>query len=370
MLNPNFRANDAVSVDASQPAHDAIPLAVLIATDDQATAQALVTACEFMTSFACRVRVAALRGDPAHLRVRPDEILIVDMANAFGRRLDPACYPASPSISVLHAPDDRGAVEFPQTHAALRFADIAPAALELAVRVAQYNCRSTMLARRAAESAERSAVAAREAQSRAREEISPIAHALEGLLEIMSADADAADAPAPSQFRLLRNWTRDLVRAIGRYQDGTGPVATPADVGAIVEDAVALFRPKADGLGHTVVLSTPAEPVLAPVDRQLLQTAVRQLIECALDREGSDRRIDIVLWRSMEDVRLALVSGPPVRRDPEAADECALPPVRAAGLADADFVGALALLRELGATIESNCATTSGASLLVSLPLA
>ncbi len=371
MLNRNFKTAAAVEFDAEPvlPTHDAVALAVVIATDDPANAQALVAACELMPAFACRVRVAALLGDPARLRARPDEILIVDLANTFDSRLDSSRYPASPCISIVHAADSHS-VDLAHTHAALRFADLTPAALELAVRLAQQNCRSTMIARRAAEAAERAAIGAREAQSRALDEISPIAHALQGLLEIMSADADTPDAQAPTQFRLLQNWARDLVSAVGRHQDAVASISAEADLTAIVEDAIALLKPKSDGLGQTVVFSAPGEPVLTPVDAQRLQAAVRQLIECALDREGGDRRIDIVLWRSMEDVRLALVSGPPVRRGLEAEEDCALPPVRAAGFADAGYIGALALLRELGAVVEANCANASGASLLVSMPLA
>lgn len=371
MLNRNFKTAVADEFDnePALPTHDSVPLSVVIATDHPANAQALVAACELMSAFACRVRVASLHGDPARLRARPDEILIVDLANAFDSRLDPSRYPASPCISIVHAADSHS-VDLAHTHAALRFADLTPAALELAVRLAQNNCRSTMIARRAAEAAERAAVAAREAQSRALEEISPSAHALQGLLEIMSADADAPNGQATAQFKLLQKWARDLIGAVGRHQDAVAAISAETDLTAIVEDAIALLKAKSDGLGHTVVFSAPGEPVLTPVDAQRLQAAVRQLIECALDREGSARRIDIVLWQSMEDVRLALVSGPPARRGLESDENCAPPPVRAAGLPDAGYVGALALLRELGATIEAKCADASGASLLISMPLA
>ncbi|MCB1540789.1 MAG: hypothetical protein KDJ25_08050 [Rhodoblastus sp.] len=372
MFNPKAVANGDVRSEIEHVhSGDARPLAIAIVTDDHTTAQALATACEFMPAFDCRVRIAALRDDPAHLRPQPDEVLILDTANARDRRLDPSRYAASPCVSVIHATEQGDDADEPQSHATILYADLSPTALEVAVRAAQRNCRALMTARRAQEAAERSALAASDGRRRILEEIGPIAHALEGLLDIISAEENATGGAAAMQFGLLRNWTRDLMNTVARHQDAAAiPVGAEAELGAIVEDAVALFRCKSDGLGHTVVLSSPSEPVVVRADPRRLQTAVRQLIESVLDRETRDRRIDIVLWRSMEECRLAFVSGPPVRRGGETDEECAAPSVRPAGLADSRFVSALAQLRELGAVVESTCATATGSNLLISLPIA
>lgn len=236
---------------------------------------------------------------------------------------------------------------------------------------ARDDCRALTTAHRTIEALERSALAAHEGQRRLIEEIGPIAHALQGLLDIIGAKGGRNEGPDPTQFELLRNWTQDLVRAVRRHQDAAAPSAVArADIGAIVDDAVALFRDKCDARGHIVVLSGPSEPILAPVDPQRLQGALRQLIESAFDREACDRRIDIVLWRSREECRLAFVSGPPVRRGMETAEDSPPPPpVRPDGLADTRFMGALAQLRELGAVVETNCVDAFGSNLLLSLPV-
>lgn len=236
----------------------------------------------------------------------------------------------------------------------------------------QDNSRALTTAGRTIDALERSALAAREGQRRIIEEIGPIAHALQGLLDIMIADGAEGKGPDPAQFGLLRGWTHDLVHAVRRHQDAAAPSAVAhADIGAIVDDAVALFRDKCDALGHTVVLSGPPEPILAPIDPRRLQGALRQLIESVFDREARDRRIDIVLWRSLEECRLAFVSGPPVRRGFETTEDGPPPPpVRPAEPADTRFMGALAQLRELGAVVETNCADALGSNLLVSLPVA
>lgn len=232
----------------------------------------------------------------------------------------------------------------------------------------QDNCRALAAAHRTIESLERSALAARESQRRIIEEIGPIAHALRGLLDVM---ASGCEGPDPARFGLLRSWTHDLIDVVRRHQDAAAPSAVArADIGAIVDDAVALFRDKCDALGHTVILSSPPEPILAPIDTQRLQGALRQLMESVFDREARDRHIDIVLWRSLDECRLAFVSRPPVRRSFETAEDCPPTPVRPAGLADTRFMGALAQLRELGAVVETHCADAHGSNLLVSLPVA
>lgn len=371
MFNPQTRASDSARPDFSaSPSRDAIPLAIAIVTDDHATAQALVTACEFMPSFSCRVRVAALRDDPAQFRAAPDEVLILDAANAIGRRVDPARFPASPCLSIVHAGQGGAEPDEAAAHARLAFQALSPAVLELAIRSAQENCRALILARRKVEMAERAASAAREGQRRIVEEIGPIAHALEGLLDIMSAEP-ADSLPNPTQFGLLRNWTRDLLRVVNRHQDAAAvPVGGHADMTAIVEDAVALFRSKCADLGHTVVLSSPNEPVMVAADPRRLRGTVNQLMESLFDREARDRRIDIVLWRSMDECRLAVVCGARVRRGHEADDPAEAAPLRAAGPADARFMAAMAQLRELGAAVETSRASEACSGILASLPVA
>ena len=374
MFNPNARASDPArenSLDASTTS-TGTPLSVAIVSDDHATVQALVSACEFMLAFESRLRVAALHDDPAHMRAQPNEVLILDAANAHDRRVDPAHYPASPCVVLIHdgaSPDEAACAA--QAHASLLCSQLSPAALELAIRTAQQNWRALTVARRTIEFVERSALTARDGQRRILEEIGPIAHALEGLLDIMSAEeATASGGPTPTQLNLLRNWTRDLVRTVGRHQDAAAiPAGARADMTSIVEDAVALFRSKCDALGHTVVLSSPSEPVTVAAEPRRLRAAVIQLMESVFDRESRDRRIDIVHWRSMDESRLAFVSGPPVRRGLDATETIA-PPVRTAGVADERFIGALAQLRELGAVVETSCANAFGTSLLVSLPVA
>lgn len=232
------------------------------------------------------------------------------------------------------------------------------------------NCCAPAVAGRAIQPLERSAPARCDGTRRLIEEIAPIAHALDGLLEIMNAEGAESGAPSPAQLGLLRNWTHDLVLAVRRHQDGAAPpAATRADIGAIVDDAVALFRDSCNARGHTVVLSGPSEPILAPVDPQRLQSAIRQLMESVFEREGRDRHIDIVLWRSIGECRLAFVSRPPVPRGFETAEETPAP-ARPAGPADARFMGALAQLRELGAAVETSSGAAPGSNLLVSLPVA
>lgn len=233
----------------------------------------------------------------------------------------------------------------------------------------------------AADSLEREALAAHDGKHRLIEEIAPIAHALEGLLEIMNAGRSEAETPDAAQFGLLRDWTRDLAHILRRHRDAMAPpAAARADMGAMLDDAVALFRDRCDSRGQTVVLSNPAEPVMVRMNPQRLQSAVCQLMESLFDREPSDRRIDIVLWRSMEECRIAFVSAPLVRRGVEASEAPAPPPLRPAGLPDGRFIDALARLRELGAIVESHCVEShcvdshcvdaSGTSLHVSLPVA
>lgn len=218
---------------------------------------------------------------------------------------------------------------------------------------------------------EKSERADRDGHRRMVEEIGPIAHALQGLLDIMGAEGAGIAGADSTRFGLLRNWTRDLVHAVRRHQEAIAePVVARADIGEIVDAAVASCRDKCEARGQTLVLSGPSEPVLLRIDPQRLESAIRRLMESVFDREARNRRIDIVLWRSIDDCRLAFVSGPPVRREFETTEDPSPPPVRPAGPADARFIGALAQLRELGAVVETNCDAAFGSSLLVSLPVA
>lgn len=344
------------------------PLAVAIVSDDPETARALARACEAMPSFDCRLRIGALRPDIADMRPQPDEVLIYDQANAPDRQIEPGQFGAAPCVLIGHGgigsvgPFDAGTSQ----DATLNFADLSPSAMESAIRSALLRCRLLRDSRDRIEALEASLAQAREARRRAIEDVAPIARALDGLLDIMHG---GGEDESKVHLGLLRNWTRDLVAAVERHQRALADAEGPrVDICAIVERAIAACEERGALRNQTLVLSSPAEPVMVPAETRELRATVRQLIESVLEREPADRRIDIVLWRSLEECRLAFVSGPAVRRGDKEETQSA-PRVREASGADTRFIGALTRLRDLGGVVESHSASAFGASLLVSLPV-
>ncbi|NLZ39919.1 MAG: hypothetical protein GX886_01455, partial [Comamonadaceae bacterium] len=56
---------------------------------------------------------------------------------------------------------------------------------------------------------------------------------------------------------------------------------------------------------------------LAPEHHDALCAAARDLVASVLEREAASRRVDVLVWRARDDIRLAIVTGSPALRDGE-----------------------------------------------------
>ncbi|MDE2364132.1 MAG: hypothetical protein KGM42_15755 [Hyphomicrobiales bacterium] len=346
-----------------RPAAQKTSLNVAILTDDPETARALLIACEQTPSFDCRVRIGALV-DGGGLVARAGEVVIFDMANAPERRFDPTMFPDAPCIALAH---DAGDFDGCGACVEMRFADLSPSALETALRSAL-----RVQARLATADDMRRQLERRLEDANARaaafvEEIAPAVCALEGVLEIMQ-----TEGVDDSRFGLVSNWTRDLSALLSKRQDElSGENGARVDLCAMMDRLAPQFEKGCAARNQTLVLSAPPAPLLARADAKSLSDAVRNLLASVVEREGRDRRIEILLWRSLDEARLAIVAGPMTRRgddNNQAASPSAAP--REVTAADRAFFSALGCLREIGATVDLAAKCAVGSTIMVALPAA
>lgn len=352
------------SVDTADAQRDATRAALSIAvfTDDPVTARAVLHACEGMHSFDCRVRIA-LRDDQADAAGRPDEVVIYDVANADDRRVDPARFAASPRIALVH--DWTGVAPSPDATrpvGLIHFVGLSPTTLEAAVRSALAAHEALGVARTAQAAADRRADRAHEARARQLDEVAAIAHALDGVLDLMGAGA----GKATGHFGLVRNWTRDLVALVERGRRSLAQSrAGRADLGRAVDAALRALEKECAARRQSIVLCPPPQELIAAIDEAALADAAHRLLAAVFEREGGERRFDIVLWRSLDECRLAIIAGP-VRRAPDASTA----PIRLADAADARLAGAIAAIEDLGGRVDVTSSGASGATAVVALPIA
>jgi len=372
MFSPDPEKSDPPDPDSVPPPTEKLPLSVAILTDDSVTAQALLTACDALPSFDCRVRIGALRRDGHALTERPGEIVIFDTANAADHKLKATLFPTAPCIAIVHdvRVDVADLDAHPRAVTIVHFADLSATTLEMAVRSALRAHATLATARGAAAMEARRADHERQSRLRFIDDVAPIARALDGLIEIIVADA-ASDAGCDcSRLGLIDNWTKDLVATVARHQNAIArEQGDHADLCAIVEHVLPLFEARCAAQRQTLILSAPTEALFVSGFHQTLREAVQRLLASILEREGADRRIDVLLWRSLDEVRLAFVTGPSTRRtdgDDAHAGEVSTRSLHEAARVDAGFADALAMLRALDANVDVT-SSAAGATVLIAL---
>ena len=359
--NPGGPGSALIRLADAKPA-----LRIALITDDPVTARALLIACEQMPSFDCRVRIGALHDDSGVV-ARDGEIAVYDTANAQDRRFDAARHPETACVALAHDLSEMDGVEACTT---LLFADLSPTTLETAVRSAMRARDAISDMRKASIEFERRFLEARENSSRLLEDVAPSVGALDGLLKLMSAATPGWPAGEGSRFALIRNWTRDLAEAVDRHRQAlASEYGARADLVAIVEKTLPRFEKKCAARRQTLVFSAPPAPLVAAIAPDGVNDAFRALMQSIVDREGGDRRIDVLLWRSLDECRLAIVAGPSTRRRDEAAQEQAQPP-HAAPDAEAAFSSAIQGFQALGATVNIVAKCAVGSTIMVALPAA
>ena len=363
MHDNSFPTPASAGDDIPVPADARTLLHVALLTDDPATARALLTACERLPSFDARVRLGALH-ENLELAPRPDEIVIYDPANARDRRFDPAQHPRTACVAVAY---DLRDLETAPCGGALFFADLGPTTLETAIRLSlRWRDRGA-----AAEAATLAADRARIASVRMIDDLIPMSHALEGLIELMRDDAAAASEAHRSNLRLVDGWAKDLSRALERRRfELAGEESERTDLVGLVVEALPLFHKKATARRQTLLSSAPPAPLMARVAREPLRAAFCALVQSVIEREGKDRRIEIVLWPSLDECRLAVIAGPATRGAGQTTVHGASGHVHEAGDADAAFMAALENFRTLGASVDIATACATGATMMIALPAA
>lgn len=107
---------------------------------------------------------------------------------------------------------------------------------------------------------------------------------LKGWLELLA--EREGDAAAESARHHMQGDVERLERVAHRFERiGRPPKLVPADVADVVEAVVDYFRARVPTLAHTVVISFERGdgPLVAPVDRVLMEWAVESLIKNAVD---------------------------------------------------------------------------------------
>ncbi len=100
--------------------------------------------------------------------------------------------------------------------------------------------------------------------------------------------------------RLLRN-----ILDFGKIEQQTRTYdLRPQDVGMIVKDVVAVFRPQFDAEGFAVDLNLPARPVRADVDRDAVEELLINLIDNAMKYSAEKREIGIDLFARPAEVEI------------------------------------------------------------------
>lgn len=340
------------------------PLSIALLTDDPATARALLIACEQLPSFDCRVRIGALHDDSGVV-AREGEVVIYDAANAPGRRFDPARHGETACVAIVH---DIAEAESIEASTQLLFSDVSPTMLEMALRSAMRARDAVSAMRGASIEFERRFLEARETSCHLVDDLAPIVRALDGLLELMGAESKSWPAGEGSKFALVRNWTRDLAGVIERHrQAAIGEPGERADLCAIVEKTLPQFEKRCARRRQTLVLSAPPAPLIAAIAPSVVQKAFHTLMESIFEREGNERRIDVLLWRSLDECRLAIVAGPATRRGAETAQA---PVACAANDADTAFRAAIESFRALGATVDIVARCAIGSTIMIAMPAA
>nr|WP_245414969.1 HAMP domain-containing sensor histidine kinase [Aureimonas flava] len=128
-------------------------------------------------------------------------------------------------------------------------------------------------------------------------------------LELVLAEADG----------MIR--TFDALLMISRVEAGSHPaLKSEVDLSSVVADVVELYEPLAEDAGGRLVLDA-AEPVVAPVSRELISQAVSNLLDNALKYGLSDRPLElrVVVRRQGEHCLVSVADNglgvPPDKRD-------------------------------------------------------
>lgn len=201
------------------------------------------------------------------------------------------------------------------------------------------------------------------------DEISPLAHALSGALDIARLD-DSGDAGADAARReLMSDWTDGLIESIARARRAIArETGERVDLSRALAGAVAELESASVFDGKALVVSDCGEPLHVACDENALCAAVRDLIASVARREAARRRIELLVWRAPDEVRLAVVTGPLSVRDGE--ETPAGPVLHVATDSDRDFLKAIGDFERLGARVDVRTHCASGATVAIGLPAA
>lgn len=195
------------------------------------------------------------------------------------------------------------------------------------------------------------------------DELSPLAHGLNGLADIIVREPPEDATAGARAARLLSEWTGAFAETIHRTrwrlacEDGAR-----ADLARTAEWALAQMRD-----ARVLGVSAPREALLVACDQDELRVAARDLLASVLDREPAQRRIEVLVWRAAQDIRLAIVTGPlALRKDDERLQPA--PALRLANAQDGALIRALDTFTRLGAEVNVSAHSASGATILVALP--
>lgn len=219
--------------------------------------------------------------------------------------------------------------------------------------------------------AERDARAARSDDARRAlvEEISPLAHGLAGLVDILARDETRNPDSFANRVALLRDWTGALTRSIAGAQQALAREAgASVDLRRAVARALAGVETEPFAEGKTLVVCDSCDTLPVACDEDALCAAARDLVASVLEREAASRRVDVLVWRARDDIRLAIVTGSPALRDGEEAR--AAPALHVARASDGAFQQAIADFERLGARVEVRTHSASGATVAIGLPAA
>ncbi|MDP1891424.1 MAG: HAMP domain-containing sensor histidine kinase [Gemmatimonadaceae bacterium] len=200
------------------------------------------------------------RGDPRYA-------LLVEMVRTLDRQNRPVIEPGIGQIHFGNTPLVRGLKVIPLLQVAMLSLLIVAGIMALGVRAR----------------AERERVWAGMAREAAHQLGTPLS-SLKGWLELLSErEGDAAEESARHH---MQGDVERLERVAHRFERiGRPPKLVPADVADVVEAVVDYFRARVPTLANTVVISFERGdgPLVAPVDRVLMEWAVESLIKNAVD---------------------------------------------------------------------------------------
>lgn len=201
------------------------------------------------------------------------------------------------------------------------------------------------------------------------DEISPLAHGLAGLLDILAREETRDPDSFASRVALLRDWTGALTRSIaGARRTLAREACASVDLRRAVARALAGLEMEPFAEGKTLVVGESGDTLPVACDEVALSAAARDLVASVLEREAANRRVDVLVWRGPDDIRLAIVTGPLALRDNEAARPAV--PLHVARASDGAFQQAIADFERLGASVDVRTHATSGATVTIGLPAA